>query len=352
MDFALIAQAATLRSRLPFMHFFDGFRTSHEVAKVELLEADDMRQMIGLDDILAHRGRALSPDHPVLRGTAQNPDVYFQARETVNPFYNACPQITQNAMDRFAALTGRSDKLFEYYGASDAERVMILMGSGAETAHETVDYLNANGERVGLLKVRLYRPFDVKRFIEALPATTQSIAVLDRLKEPGSAGEPLYIDGLTALHEGLENGWGALSAMPKIVGGRYGLSSKEFTPGMVKAVFGNLALARPKNHFTVGINDDLTHSSLPYEPGLSTENASVIRAMFYGLGSDGTVGANNNSIKIIGENTDNYAQGYFVYDSKKAGAVRLLFHLRRQFAAHRLHKEWRGARPRLIKLTL
>jgi pyruvate-ferredoxin/flavodoxin oxidoreductase len=327
MDFALISQVVTLQSRLPFMHFFDGFRTSHEVAKVELLEEEDMRQMIGLDDILAHRARALSPDHPVLRGTAQNPDVYFQARETVNPFYSACPEITQKAMDKFAALTGRSYSLFEYHGARDAERVIVLMGSGAEAVHETVDYLNAGGERVGLLKVRLYRPFDVKRFIEALPATTTSIAVLDRLKEPGSAGEPLYIDCLTALHEGLENDWGELSAMPKIVGGRYGLSSKEFTPGMVKAVFDNLALARPKNHFTVGINDDVTHTSLAYEQNFSTETDSVIRAMFYGLGSDGTVGANKNSIKIIGENTDNYAQGYFVYDSKKAGAI-TVSHLR------------------------
>lgn len=327
MDFALIAQAASLESRLPFLHFFDGFRTSHEVAKVELLSDDDMRQMIDLDLVFAHRRRALSPDHPVLRGTAQNPDVYFQARETVNPFYNACPAITQKAMDKFATLTGRSYQLFEYHGASDAERVIVLMGSGAEAAHETVDYLNARGDKVGVLKVRLYRPFDAQRFIEALPATTKSIAVLDRTKEPGSGGDPLYLDCVTALHEGLNNGWGKLSAMPKIVGGRYGLSSNEFTPGMVKAIYDNLAQPTPKNHFTIGINDDLTHSSLAYDENFSTEPDSVIRAMFYGLGSDGTVGANKNSIKIIGENTDNFAQGYFVYDSKKAGAI-TVSHLR------------------------
>ncbi len=327
MDFALIAQAVALESRLPFMHFFDGFRTSHEIAKVELLDEEDMRQMIDLNLVLAHRARALSPDHPVLRGTAQNPDVYFQARETVNPFYNACPDITQRAMDKFAALTGRSYQLFEYHGASDAERVIVLMGSGAEAAHETVDYLSARDEKTGILKVRLYRPFDVKRFIEALPETTKSIAVLDRTKEPGSTGDPLYLDCLTALHEGINNGWGSLRSMPEIISGRYGLSSKEFTPAMVKAIFDNLALEHPKNHFTIGINDDVTHSSLPYDANFSTEPESVIRAMFYGLGSDGTVGANKNSIKIIGENTDNYAQGYFVYDSKKAGAI-TVSHLR------------------------
>jgi pyruvate-ferredoxin/flavodoxin oxidoreductase len=327
MDFALIAQSASLESRLPFLHFFDGFRTSHEVAKVELLDEEDLRQMVDMNLVFAHRARALSPDHPVLRGTAQNPDVYFQARETVNPFYIACPDITQKAMDKFASITGRSYQLFEYYGADDAERVIVLMGSGAEAAHETIDYLNARGEKLGILKVRLYRPFDVKRFIEALPATTKSIAVLDRTKEPGSSGEPLYIDCLTALHEGLGNDWGQLKAMPKIIGGRYGLSSKEFTPAMVKAVFDNLALEHPKNHFTIGINDDVTHSSLVYDSNFSTEPESVIRAMFYGLGSDGTVGANKNSIKIIGENTDNYAQGYFVYDSKKAGAI-TVSHLR------------------------
>ncbi|HZS03523.1 MAG TPA: pyruvate:ferredoxin (flavodoxin) oxidoreductase, partial [Blastocatellia bacterium] len=327
MDFALVAQAASLGSRVPFLHFFDGFRTSHEVAKVEMLSDDDLRQMIDTELVLAHRARALSPDHPVVRGTAQNPDVYFQARETVNPFYDACPDITQRAMDRFARLTGRSYRLFEYHGAPDAERVIVLMGSGAETAHETVDYLNARGEKVGLLKVRLYRPFDVRRFIEALPASTRAIAVLDRTKEPGSAGEPLYLDCVTAIHEGISQGWGELQSAPRVVGGRYGLASKEFTPAMARAVFDHLSLERPKNHFTVGINDDLTHSSLPYDEGFSTEPDTVVRALFYGLGADGTVGANKNSIRIIGENTDNYAQGYFVYDSKKSGAM-TVSHLR------------------------
>ncbi|MEW6128577.1 MAG: pyruvate:ferredoxin (flavodoxin) oxidoreductase [Acidobacteriota bacterium] len=327
MDFALIAQAASLESRIPFLHFFDGFRTSHEVAKVELLTDDDMREMIDLDLVLAHRGRALSPDHPVLRGTAQNPDVYFQARETVNPFYDKCPDILQKAMDKFAAITGRQYHLYEYHGATDAERIIVLMGSGAEAVHETVDYLNAQGEKVGVLKVRLYRPFDSKRFVEALPATVKAIAVLDRTKEPGSAGEPLYQDCITALHEGMSKQWGELEVAPKIVGGRYGLSSKEFTPAMVKALFDNLKHEHPKNHFTIGINDDVTFTSLEYDDRFSTEPASVVRAMFYGLGSDGTVGANKNSIKIIGENTDNFAQGYFVYDSKKAGAV-TVSHLR------------------------
>lgn len=321
MDFALIAQAISLESRIPFLHFFDGFRTSHEVAKVETLSEETMRAMIDIERVLAHRSRALSPDHPVIRGTAQNPDVYFQSRETVNPFYNACPNIAQTMMDRFAALTGRAYRLFEYHGAPDAERVIVLMGSGAEAAHETVDYLNARGARLGLLKVRLYRPFDAKRFVEALPATVKSIAILDRTKEPGSSGEPLYLDCLTALAEC------RAGAMPKVVGGRYGLASNEFTPGMIKAVFDNLLQAEPKNHFTIGIDDDVTQTSLPYDEAFSTESDSVVRAMFYGLGSDGTVGANKNSIKIIGENTPNYAQGYFVYDSKKSGAV-TVSHLR------------------------
>jgi pyruvate-ferredoxin/flavodoxin oxidoreductase len=327
MDFALMAQAATLESRIPFLHFFDGFRTSHEIAKVELLDEEDMRAMIDLDLVLAHRRRALSPDRPSLRGVAQNPDVYFQARESVNPFYAACPEITQRAMDRFARLTGRRYRLFEYYGAPDAERVIALMGSGAEAAHETVDYLTARGEKVGVLKVRLYRPFDPQRFVAALPATTKAVAVLDRVKEPGSAGEPLYLDCVNALHEAIDNGWGELKAMPVVIGGRYGLSSKEFTPAMVKAIFDELSLARPKNHFTVGIDDDLTRTSLAYDPEFSTEPENVIRALFYGLGADGTVGANKNSIKIIGEKTGNYAQGYFVYDSKKSGAV-TVSHLR------------------------
>lgn len=327
MDFALIAQAATLESRVPFLHFFDGFRTSHEVSKIEMVTEDVMRQMINEEFVIAHRMRAMNPERPVLRGTAQNPDVFFQARERCNPFYLKCPDITQAVMDRFAAITGRQYKLFQYVGAPDAERVVILMGSGCETAHETVEYLTARGEKVGVLKVRLYRPFDVKRFCEALPATVKSIAVLDRTKEPGSAGEPLYLDVVAALNEGLANGWGNLKSMPKVVCGRYGLSSKEFTPAMVKAVLDNLKKQEPKNHFTVGIVDDVTNTSLEYDPEFSTEADDVIRAVFYGLGSDGTVSANKDSIKIIGENTDFYAQGYFVYDSKKAGAV-TISHLR------------------------
>ncbi len=342
-DFAVIAQAATLKSRIPFLHFFDGFRTSHEVSKIKMISDDDMLAMIDDELILAHCARALSPDHPVLRGTAQNPDVYFQARETVNPYYFACPDIVQGAMDKFARTTGRAYRLFEYYGAPDAERVMVLMGSGCETVQETVDYLNRHGEKVGVLKVRLYRPFDLKRFIEALPAATQALAVLDRTKEPGSAGEPLYLDCVNALHEGRNNG--GLKSLPKIIGGRYGLSSKEFTPAMVKAIFDQLAQTASKNHFTIGIHDDVTHTSLPYDPAFSTEPDSVIRALFYGLGSDGTVGANKNSIKIIGENTDNYAQGYFVYDSKKAGAV-TVSHLR--FGPEPIHSTYLVTRPNFV----
>lgn len=345
MDLSLIAQAAALESRIPFLHFYDGFRTSHEVSKVELLSEDELRAMMDLDLVLAHRARALSPDHPVLRGTAQNPDVYFQARETVNPFYAACPEITQRVMDKFARLVGRQYHLFEYYGAPDAERVIVLMGSGAETAQETVDYLNAQGEKVGLVKVRLYRPFEMKRFIEALPATTRAIAVLDRTKEPGSIGEPLYLDCVTALNERLNNDWCGLRAMPKVIGGRYGLASKEFTPAMVKGVFDHLAQAKPRNHFTVGINDDLTHTSVVYDPEFSIESESVIRALFYGLGADGTVGANKNSIKIIGENTDYYAQGYFVYDSKKSGAV-TISHLR--FGPDPIHSTYLVTRANFV----
>jgi pyruvate-ferredoxin/flavodoxin oxidoreductase len=326
-DFALIAQAATLEARVPFLHFFDGFRTSHEVTKIELLTEADMRAMIDDELILAHRSRALSPDHPVLRGTAQNPDVFFQARETVNPYYDACPDITQRAMDKFAQLVGRSYHLFDYHGHPEAERVIVLMGSGCETAHETVDYLVGQGEKVGMIKVRLYRPFDMKRFFEALPVTTRKIAVLDRTKEPGSSGEPLYLDCVNAVQEGLNNEWGQLRHLPKITGGRYGLSSKEFTPAMIKGLFDNLAEDKPKNHFTLGIVDDVTNSHIPYDPNFSIERDNVVRALFYGLGADGTVGANKNSIKIIGENTDNYAQGYFVYDSKKSGAV-TVSHLR------------------------
>ncbi len=330
-DFALIAQAATLKSRVPFIHFFDGFRTSHEVQKIELLEDDDLKTLIDDEKILEHRDRAMTPDRPVLRGTAQNPDVYFQARETVNPFYQACPDIVQEAMDEFAKLTGRQYYLYEYHGDPAAERVIILMGSGCEAVHETVDYLNAGGEKVGVLKVRLYRPFDATRMIAALPATTKSIAVLDRTKEPGAAGEPLYLDVVTAIQETLfgsdRNLKSKTQNLKSVVGGRYGLSSKEFNPAMIKGVFDNLAQEKPKNHFTVGINDDLSYTSLPYDPSFSTEPDRAVRAMFYGLGADGTVGANKNSIKIIGEETDNYAQGYFVYDSKKSGAV-TVSHLR------------------------
>ena len=319
-DFALIAQAATLESRIPFLFFFDGFRTSHEIAKIALLPEEAIRAMIDDERVREHRARALSPDHPVLRGSSQNPDVYFQARETVNPFYAACPGIVQRAMDRFAGLTGRQYRLFEYHGAPDAERVIVLMGSGCEATHETVDHLVARGEKVGVLKVRLYRPFDTEAFAQALPQTSRAIAVLDRTKEPGSAGEPLYLDCVNALHESerLET---------RVVGGRYGLSSKEFTPAMIHAVFDNLAETRPWNHFTIGIRDDVSGTSLDYEPAFSVEKDDVFRAVFYGLGSDGTVGANKDSIKIIGEKTALFAQAYFVYDSKKAGAM-TVSHLR------------------------
>jgi pyruvate-ferredoxin/flavodoxin oxidoreductase len=327
MDLALIAHAASLESRIPFLHFFDGFRTSHEVNKIEMLEEDDLRAMINMDRVFEHRARALSPEHPVMRGTAQNPDVFFQIRETINPFYAACPEKTQAVMDKFAALVGRSYHLFDYFGAPDAERVIVMMGSGAEAAHETVEYLNARGEKVGLVKVRLYRPLSVKHFLAALPNSVRKIAVLDRTKEAGAAGEPLCLDVVQAIHEGVQSGNGSAKNLPVVVGGRYGLSSKEFTPAMVRAVYDNLAAGKPKDHFTVGIQDDVSHTSLGCDPDFSTEPDSVVRAMFYGLGADGTVGANKNSIKIIGENTKNYAQGYFVYDSKKSGAV-TVSHLR------------------------
>lgn len=327
LDLALIAHAATLEARIPFLHFFDGFRTSHEIAKVELLSDDVLRAMIDDELVLAHRERALTPDRPVLRGTAQNPDAFFQSRERANPFYLNCPDIVQNAMDKFSELTGRGYSLYQYYGAPDAERVIVIMGSGSEAVAETVDYMNDSGEKVGLVKVRLYHPLDKKRFVEAFPEATKAIAVLDRTKEPGSAGEPLYLEAVTAFQEAATTGSGKMSGPPLIVGGRYGLSSKEFTPGMIKAVFDNLSSDTPKNHFTVGIFDDLTHTSLDYDPDFSTETDDVYRALFYGLGSDGTVGANKNSIKIIGKNTDSYIQGYFVYDSKKAGAV-TISHLR------------------------
>ena len=327
MDCALIAQAATLEARVPILHFFDGFRTTHEVTKVEELTQDDMRAMIDDKLVQAHRARSLSPDRPVLRGTAQNPDVFFQARETVNPYYLACPTIVQNAMDKFARIVGRQYHLFDYVGAPDAERVIVLMGSGAEAAHETVEYLAARGEKVGVLKVRLYRPFSVEHFVQALPKSVKTIAILDRTKEAGAAGEPLYVDVVTAVSEAMAAGAAPFTVAPRIIGGRYGLSSKEFTPAMIKGVFDEMAKPKPKNHFTVGIVDDITHTSLDYDPNFSTEDPKTIRALFYGLGADGTVGANKNSIKIIGEDTDNYAQGYFVYDSKKSGAL-TISHLR------------------------
>jgi pyruvate-ferredoxin/flavodoxin oxidoreductase len=320
-DFALIAEAASLESRVPFLHFFDGFRTSHEVAKIEALSPEQLRRVVDDETVRAHRARALSPDHPVVRGTAQNPDVFFQAREGVNPYYLACPAIVQRVMDRFAKTVGRAYRLFDYVGAPDAERVVVLMGSGADAAQETVEYLMARGEKVGVLKVRLFRPFSVGDFVASLPRSVEAIAVLDRTKEPGSAGEPLYQDVLTALAETMSGAEPPLAVFPKVIGGRYGLSSKEFTPAMVKGVFDELAAAEPKNHFTIGIEDDVTNTSLAYDPAFSTEDRKTVRALFYGLGSDGTVSANKNSIKIIGEGTDNYAQGYFVYDSKKAGTI-------------------------------
>ncbi len=326
-DNALIAQAATLESRVPFLHFFDGFRTSHEINKIEFLSEDDLRAMIDYELVSQHRARALSPDHPFIRGTAQNPDIFFQARERCNPYYEACPEIVQKVMDRFAQLTGRQYHLFDYAGAPDAERVIILMGSGAETAEETARYLMEQGEKVGVVTVHLYRPFSARHLMKALPATVRKIAVLDRTKEPGAAGEPLYEDVVAAVYEGLSQGFAPFKQAPVIVGGRYGLSSKEFTPAMVKAVFDELQKDQPRNHFTVGIEDDVSRLSLSYDPSFSIEDPQTVRCVFFGLGADGTVSANKNSIKIIGEETDNYAQGYFVYDSKKSGSV-TISHLR------------------------
>ncbi len=327
MDTALIAHAATLESRVPFLHFFDGFRTSHEIQKVEEIPYDLMRQMIDPKLVSANRLRGMTPEAPVLRGTAQNPDVYFAARETVNKYYNAVPAIVQKYMDKFAKLSGRTYKVYDYLGAPDAERVIVVMGSGAEPVEEVVSYLNAKGEKVGILKVRLYRPFDAAMFAAALPASVKGIAVLDRTKEPGAIGEPLYEDVRTAIGEVMEKGDSRFKAYPAIVGGRYGLGSAEFTPGMAKAVFDNLKQASPKNHFTIGIYDDLTQTSLEWDEDFSLDQKDVFEALFYGLGSDGTVGANKNSIKIIGDATENYAQGYFSYDSKKAGTV-TVSHLR------------------------
>lgn len=327
MDLALIAHAASLESRIPFIHFFDGFRTSHEIRKIEEVTGDDMRSMIDDAHVIAHRKRALSPDRPFIRGTAQNPDVFFQSREAVNLYYQRCPDIVQNAMDRFAGLSGRSYHLFDYYGAEDAKRVIILMGSGAETVHESVDRMIAGGEKVGMIKVRLYRPFSPEALISALPDTLKSIAVLDRTKEPGGTGEPLYTDVITAVQENMARRDRAFKEFPRIIGGRYGLSSKEFTPAMVQAVFEELKLEEPKNHFTIGIEDDVTYSSLNFDKTDVGRNENIFEALFYGLGSDGTVSANKNSIKIIGEQTDFHVQGYFVYDSKKSGAM-TVSHLR------------------------
>jgi pyruvate-ferredoxin/flavodoxin oxidoreductase len=320
-DMALMAYASTLESRVPFLHFFDGFRTSHEVNKIEQLSEDDVKSMIDMDLVQAHRDRALNPDKPKLRGTAQNPDVFFQAREACNTFYDKVPAAVQGVMDKFAKLTGREYHLFDYFGAPDADRVIVAMCSGAGVVEEAVDYLAAKGEKVGLVKIRLYRPFDCKAFVEALPKSVKTIVALDRTKEPGAIGEPMYLDLVTAIAES----WSG--DLPRVIGGRYGLSSKEFTPAMVKAVFEEAAKAEPQNHFTVGIKDDVTNLSLEYDPSFSTEGDDVTRAIFFGLGSDGTVGANKNSVKIVGENTSLYAQGYFVYDSKKAGSV-TVSHLR------------------------
>ncbi|MGB7135921.1 MAG: pyruvate:ferredoxin (flavodoxin) oxidoreductase [Acidobacteriaceae bacterium] len=320
-DLATVAHIATLEARIPFLHFFDGFRTSHEINKVLPISDETIRALLDEKAVRAHRERGLSPDHPVLRGSAQNPDVFFQAREACNPYYLACPCIVQDAMDRFARQTGRAYRLFDYYGAPDADRVIILMGSAAGATEEAIDALNTRGEKLGLLKVRLYRPFAAEAFLTALPETVRKIAVLDRTKEPGASGEPLYQDIVTVISEALTSGRLSLAQFPTIVGGRYGLSSKEFTPAMAKGIFDELAKPHPKNHFTVGIDDDVTHSSLPWDENFSTESPRTVRALFYCLGSDGTVGANKNSIKIIGSETPNYAQGYFVYDSKKSGSL-------------------------------
>ncbi len=327
MDMALIAQAASLEARLPFIHFFDGFRVSHEVQKIEQLTPEDMKAMLSEEAIFAHRRRGMNPEHPVLRGSSQNPDVFFQAREAMNGWFDACPVIVQKVMDRFASFVGRQYHLFDYVGDPKAEKVIVMMGSGAEAAEEYVDWAIGKGEKVGLLKVRLFRPFSVSHFIGALPASIRSIAVLDRTKEPGAEGEPLYKDVVTAVAEALSDRVAEFKEMPHIIGGRYGLSSKEFTPAMVKAVYEELSEAEPKRRFTVGINDDVTHSSLTYDENFTVEGDDVFRGLFYGLGADGTVGANKNSIKIIGGETPNFAQGYFVYDSKKSGTI-TVSHLR------------------------
>lgn len=320
-DMALIAQAATLKSRVPFLHFFDGFRTSHEVSKIEQLSSEDMHAMIDDDLVIAHRNRGLRPEHPVIRGTAQNPDAFFQGREAVNKFYEATPAIVQEAMDKFAGIVGRSYHLFDYYGPKDADRVVIAMGSGIETLEETAKYLNTKGEKTGVVSVRLYRPFSAADFVKVLPSTVKKITVLDRTKEPGSAGEPLYLDVVTAISEALANGTAPFKSAPMIVGGRYGMGSKDFTPAMAFGVFEEMKKDHPMNHFAVGVEDDVLGKSIQYDPAFLLPEEKTVRCMFFGLGSDGTVGANKNSIKIIGIETDNYAQGYFEYDSKKSGST-------------------------------
>jgi pyruvate-ferredoxin/flavodoxin oxidoreductase len=337
MDTALIAHAATLEARVPFLHFFDGFRTSHEVSKVEELPYTVMKQMISDELVRANRARGLSPERPMIRGTSQNPDVYFTEREASNKLYTAVPAIVQKYMDQFAKLTGRAYKLFDYVGAPDAERLVIVMGSGADVCEETCNHLVRKGEKVGVLKVRLYRPFSVEHFIKAIPASVKKIAVLDRTKEPGSIGEPMYEDVRTAIGEAMGAGSGPFKAWPTVIGGRYGLGSAEFTPTMAKAVFDELKSDKPKNEFTVGINDDVTHMSLAYDPNFDVEDDGTIECLFYGLGSDGTVGANKNSIKIIGDDTPNAAQGYFFYDSKKAGTY-TISHLR--FGPNKINKPY------------
>jgi len=328
-DFAAIGHAATLESRVPFLHFFDGFRTSHEVAKIRSLTDEQLRELMNeyAQSLQAFRNHGLSPDRPCIRGTAQNPDVFFQAREACNSYYDRAPGIVQAVMNKFAGITGRQYRLFDYSGHPQATRVIVIMGSGGETAQQTAEWLNERGEKTGVLRVRLYRPFSIEAFAAALPSTTRRIAVLDRTKEPGAVGEPLYVDTVAALREACDKGLASFDAEPVVVGGRYGLSSKEFSPAMVKGIFDELQQRAPKNHFTAGIVDDVTHTSLPFDPEFDIEPKEIVRAVFFGLGADGTVGANKNSIKIIGEETDLYAQGYFVYDSKKSGAV-TISHLR------------------------
>ncbi|MFQ5685186.1 MAG: pyruvate:ferredoxin (flavodoxin) oxidoreductase [Candidatus Scalindua sp.] len=337
MDFALISQAATLESRIPFLHFFDGFRTSHEIQKIEEVSFDDMSTMIDDDLIFAHRKRGLTPDRPSIRGTSQNPDVYFQGRETVNKYYDATPGIVQKAMDKFAGTVGRQYKLFDYLGDQEAEHVIVVMGSASEVALNTVNALNEKGEKLGIILVRLYRPFDIDAFAGSLPSSVKSIAVLDRTKEPGAIGEPLYLDIRTAIGEMMDKGISKLKGYPKVIGGRYGLGSKDFTPAMVKAIFDNLSQDKPKNHFTIGIKDDVCDTSLEYDESFDIGEKGEFRSLFYGLGSDGTVGANKNTIKIIGQETDNYSQAYFVYDSKKSGAT-TVSHLR--FGKEKIHKPY------------